>query len=159
QPAGEQALFPGRPVDLAFTDEGRTLVVKNLKDLAFIDTATGRVRQTLASPVGFSVAGLLASDKRILVTDAKDHLRVAVPREAKYDWVDPIQLDRPKVGGAAHPAGLAPSSSDAVWVASTRGNSVQLVNVTTGKVEEVIAVGVAPYAVCCPRDGLCYVSN
>ncbi len=159
RPAGAQAVFPGRPVDLALTEGGKTLVVKNLKDLVFLDTATGQVRQTLTSPVGFSVTGLLASGKRILVTDARDHLRVAVPRDGKYVWADPVRLDGPKVGGAAHPAGLALGSADAVWVASTRGNNVQLVNVATGRVEQVVAVGVAPYAVCCPRDGLCYVSN
>src|SRR5437773_2724685 len=59
QPAGAQILFPGRPVDLVLIDGGKTLVVKNLKDLVFLDVATGKVRQTLASPVGFSVVGLL----------------------------------------------------------------------------------------------------
>src|SRR5262245_66072131 len=77
QPAGRQVLFPGRPVDLALIDEGRTLVVKNIKSLVFIDTATGKVRQTLASPVGFSVVGLLALGERIYVTDVKDHIRLA----------------------------------------------------------------------------------
>src|SRR6476660_643528 len=52
EPAGKQVLFPGRPVDLALADEGRTLVVKNLKDLVFIDAATGEIRQTLAAPAG-----------------------------------------------------------------------------------------------------------
>src|SRR5262249_30188357 len=47
KPAGRQILFPGRPVDLALTDDGQTLVVKNIKDLVFIDTAAGKVKQTL----------------------------------------------------------------------------------------------------------------
>src|SRR2546421_693365 len=81
QPAGRQVLFPGRPVDLVLIDEGRTLVVKNLKDLVFLDTTTGKVKQTLPSPVGFSVIGLLAQGERIYVTDVRDHLRVAVRRE------------------------------------------------------------------------------
>lgn len=60
-PAGTQALFPGRPVDLALIDRGRTLVVKNFHNLVFIETATGRIKRTLASPVGFGVVGLLPS--------------------------------------------------------------------------------------------------
>src|SRR4051794_22046186 len=76
KPAGRQVLFPGRPVDLTLIDGGRTLVVKNLKDLVFIDTATGKVEQTLASPVGFSVVGLLAQGGRLYTTDVKDHIRV-----------------------------------------------------------------------------------
>src|SRR4051794_12900526 len=61
-PAGRQVLFPGRPVDLAMIDGGRTMVVKNLKDLVFIDVATGELKQTLASPTGFGVVGLLARE-------------------------------------------------------------------------------------------------
>src|SRR5947199_2140385 len=47
RPAGQQVTFPGRPVDLALTDDGKTLVVKNLHDLVFIDVATARITQTL----------------------------------------------------------------------------------------------------------------
>src|SRR5215213_6953534 len=49
EPAGRQVTFPGRPVDLALIDEGRTLVVKNLKDLVLVDAATAQVKQVLAS--------------------------------------------------------------------------------------------------------------
>jgi hypothetical protein len=68
-----------------------------------------------------------------------------------------VPLNKPRAGGSAHPAGLAAHSADAVWVTSTRGNNVQLVNAAGGKVEQVVGVGVAPYGVCCPRAGLCYV--
>src|SRR5262245_19406256 len=47
KPAGTQVTFPGRPVDLALADGGKTLVVLNLRDLVFIDVATARVTQTL----------------------------------------------------------------------------------------------------------------
>src|SRR5579885_2332504 len=47
RPAGKQVTFPGRPVDLALADDGRTLVVKNMSDLVFIDTTAAAVRQTL----------------------------------------------------------------------------------------------------------------
>jgi hypothetical protein len=75
RPAGQQVLFPGRPVDLALADGGKTLIVKNLKDLVVIDVTTGTIRQTLPSPVGFSVVGLLPRGERILVTDAKEPSR------------------------------------------------------------------------------------
>src|SRR3954452_17920892 len=47
QPAGKQVTFPGRPVDLLLIDDGKTLVAKNMKDLVFIDPATGAIQQTL----------------------------------------------------------------------------------------------------------------
>src|SRR5690348_5723824 len=65
KPAGTQITFAGRPVDLAFADVGRTLVVKNLRSLVFIDVAGARIKQTLTLPrrgdpkPGFGVVGLL----------------------------------------------------------------------------------------------------
>ena len=50
QPAGTQVTFPGRPVDLLAIEQGRLLVAKNMRDLVFIDPATGKVVQTLALP-------------------------------------------------------------------------------------------------------------
>src|SRR5215213_4027854 len=98
EPAGKQVMFPGRPVDLALVDEGRTLVVKNLKDLVFVDLATGDVTQTLVSPAGFSVVGLLARDDRVYATDIKDHLRIAARgKGGKYAWADPVELVAPRV--------------------------------------------------------------
>src|SRR5438552_495778 len=80
-PAGTQVTFPGRPVDLILIDDGKTLVVKNMRDLVFIDVATAKIKQTLATgakPIkeattakdakgsGFSVVGLVASGNKIL---------------------------------------------------------------------------------------------
>jgi hypothetical protein len=84
KPAGRQITFPGRPVDLAFAEDGRVLVVKNMSALEFIDLTAGKVNQTLPLPVpkegprpGFGVVGLVAEGERIYVTDAHDGLHVA----------------------------------------------------------------------------------
>jgi YVTN family beta-propeller protein len=160
QPAGRQVLLPGRPVDLVLIDEGQTLVVKNMRDLVFIETATGKIKQTLPSPIGFSVVGLLAQGERIYATDVRDHIRVAVRQAGgRYAWENPIQLGKPKVGGAAHPAGLASESARRLWVTTTRGNNVQLIDLASGRVEQTIDVGVAPYLICCPHPGRCYITN
>src|ERR1700745_1213265 len=50
QPAGTQVTFPGRPVDVLPIDDGRLLVAKNMRDLVFIDPATGKIVQTLTLP-------------------------------------------------------------------------------------------------------------
>lgn len=164
QPAGTQVEFPGRPVDLAFplVDQGKTLVVKNFKDLTFIDVTTGKVKQTLVSPVGFSVVGLVADQNRLYVTDAKDHLRIAIRgANGEYSWANPFTFPKPKAGGSAHPAGIALAADRIVWVVSTRGNCVHLVDLETSKVLQSVNVGVAPYMACYlggPKD-VCYVSN
>lgn len=168
KPAGDQVIFPGRPVDLAFADEGKTLVVKNMADLVFIDTKTGKIRQTLTLKTGkkkdekssFGVVGLVVDDHRIYVTDAQQNLRIAERNNTgEYEFKDPIKLEKPKVEGNADPAGIAKLSPEHLLVTTTRGNNVQLVNLTTRKVEQVIPVGVAPYMVTVVNSRKAYVSN
>jgi YVTN family beta-propeller protein len=188
KPAGKQVTFPGRPVDLALTEDGKTLVVKNMKDLVFIDVAAARVAQTLELegappmsafdpdalmkkpiapdgkgshyPTGFSVVGLLVRGDRVYASDSKNHVQVARRQaDGTYAWEEPVGLLPPKVGGDAYPAGIARLSGDELWVACSRGNTVQLLDLAAGQAEQAVPVGVAPYAVCCPRPDRCYVSN
>ena len=160
QPAGKQVTFPGRPVDLAVTDDGQTLVVKNMKSLVFIDVPTAAIKQTLVSPAGFSVIGLLIQGQRIYVTDAQNHLRVAHrQKDGSYQWAAPVELIKPAIGGAAHPAGVAAAGKGELWVTSTRGNNVQLIDLVTGQPQQRVQVGVAPYMACSPRPDRCYVTN
>jgi YVTN family beta-propeller protein len=191
KPAGRQIIFPGRPIDLAFADGGRTLVVLNMRDLVFIDVATAKIKQTLElipkeSPepelriadfikrpigadgkprpprlaTGFSVVGLLVQGDRIYASDSEDRVRVAQRQPGgDYRWQGPIELIRPAVGGPALPTGMAWQSVQELWVASCRGNSVQLVNRTNNQVEQIVPVGIAPYMIRCPRPDRCYVSN
>src|SRR5262245_43196094 len=166
QPAGKQVLFPGRPVDLAFADDGKTLVVKNMRSLVFVDAATGKIKQTLALPqkgkdkLGFSVVGLVVAGEKVYATDAKEHIRIAEAlQNGAYYWRPGIELAKPTVGGMPNPAGIALASPEKLWVAVTRANSVRLLNRETGQVEQEAPVGVAPYALLSPRPGRWYVSN
>jgi YVTN family beta-propeller protein len=190
RPAGKQVTFPGRPVDLALADGGKTLVVLNMRDLVFIDVATAAVRQTLEMrphelpepvltiaelmknpigpsgkprrphPVGFSVVGILAEADRVYASDSHDHVWVAHRQPGGgYRWGERLGLAGPKVGGMAMPAGLARHAGGKLWVASSRGNSVQLLDPATRRAELVVPVGVAPFQVRCPRPDRCYVSN
>src|SRR5207248_3654627 len=144
---------------LLLVDEGRTLVVKNQRDLVFIDTAAPRIIQNLPSPLGFSVVGLAAGGGRIYATDVRDHVRVASKGEdGRYLWAEPIKLGVPNVGGYAHGAGVAVRNGE-LWVAVTRGNCVQRFRRENGQLEQEIAVGVAPYGLCFPQPDRCYVSN
>ncbi|MCC6418274.1 MAG: bifunctional YncE family protein/alkaline phosphatase family protein [Gemmataceae bacterium] len=160
KPAGKQVIFPGRPVALALIDDGKTLAVQNKTGLVFIDVGAARVKQTLTSKVGLSVVGLVAAGDRICTSDAKDHVRVAVRKgKGAYAWDKTIPLKTPAVGGAAHPAGMALRTPGELWVCSTRGNNVQRIDLKKGAVAETVGVGVAPFAICFPRDDRAYVSN
>jgi hypothetical protein len=120
KPAGEQVLFPGRPVDLLVVEDGRTLVVKNMSNLVFIDVATAAIKQTLASSVGLSVVGLAAKGDKVYASDAKDQVHVAQrQQDGSYQWVQDIGLIKPNVGGAAHPSGMALRGDTELWVGET----------------------------------------
>jgi YVTN family beta-propeller protein len=164
KPAGTQVTFPGRPVDLTLAEGGKVLVVKNMRDLLFIDVATGKIRQTLALPkkekVGFSAIGLLARGRLVCASDSAGRVLLArYRRNGKYSLMPGLTLAAPKVGGPAHPAGMAAGGEHDLWVTSTRGNNVQRFDLSAASPPEVVPVGVAPYAVICPRDDRCYVSN
>src|SRR5437667_7126181 len=173
RPAGTQITFPGRPVDIALCDDGRTVVAKNMKSLVFIDVATAKVKQTLELPGdpylpfnpvaamkkpinpdgkghhypdGFSAVGLLVDGDRVFVTDSQDHLQQARrQKDGSYAWTEAVAIIPPKVGGDPFPVGIARQSAEELWVCSSRGNAVQLVNLKAGEAELSVAVGVAPY--------------
>jgi YVTN family beta-propeller protein len=165
QPAGTQVAFPGRPVDLLVTDDGRTLVVKNLRELVFIDLATGRVAETLPTPgrgrdrPGFSVVGLVERGGVIYASDAERRVRAARRgADGRYVWDAPLELPAPAVGGDPHPAGLA-VAGDALLVTATRANAVHVFDLATRKLVQTAPVGVAPYGVVAVGPDRAYVSN
>lgn len=160
KPAGKQVTFPGRPVSLLLINDGRTLIVQNKDNLLFIDVKTSKIRQTLDSPIGLSVIGLTGNSHQVYTSDVKDQVRVAKRQDdGTYKWGKPIDLIKPRVGGAAHPAGMALRMATELWVASTRGNNVQQIDLETGKVTQVVPVGVAPFMIIFPRPNRAYVSN
>jgi YVTN family beta-propeller protein len=166
QPAGTQVTFPGRPVDLLAVEGGRRLVAKNMRDLVFIDPATGTVVQTLALPAAakgragaFSAVGLVAAGDRVFATDSQDAVRVAKRNaDGRYGWDGHFVLKAPAVGGAAYPTGIALQGEAHVWVCASRGNELQLLNRDGGEVEARVPVGVAPYMPVVV-GGKVYVSN
>jgi YVTN family beta-propeller protein len=165
RPAGRHLTFPGRPVDCVLTDHGGTLVVKNLQDLVFIDTTSNQIRQTLSLPrpvkkdekLYFSVVGLAVDGDRVYASDSDRHVRVARrQKDGSCAWEAPIEIQLPEVTGSPHPAGLGFAPDGALWVTATRANKV--LRLGNGK-SEAVAVGVAPFAICCPRADRCYVTN
>ena len=81
-------------------------------------------------------------------------------KEGRYAWVEPVELKKPSIGGAAHPAGIARHADDTLWVTSTRGNTVQLVNVGDGHGGAGSRGRRGPLrGRAAPRPGRCYVTN
>ncbi len=165
-PAGRLVTFPGRPTDLALLPDGRTVAVKNLRDLILLDAETGAILQTLKLPSGgHAVSGLAVADEgAILYTSGLGGTIFVARREGSngsYRWADPITLPTPKVGGDPAPTGLALADEGKTLLAlSGRGNTLWRIDRKTRKTAgEAIAVGVAPFAVIVAKNGRAYVSN
>ncbi|CAN5217009.1 alkaline phosphatase family protein [soil metagenome] len=169
KPAGKQVTFSGRPVDVAFLEDEKVVVVKNLDRLEFVVLTTGTVRQTLKLPkpakkadgkIGFGVVGLLVDAGRIYASDGQNRIWIAERKtDGDYAFSEPLALEQPKIGGQADLAGIAKVSDGKLFVTATRGNCVQLLDVAARKVEQVIPVGVAPYMVLMHGTDRAYVSN
>jgi YVTN family beta-propeller protein len=166
-PAGKHLTFPGRPVDLALTDGGKVLVIKNMRDLVFVDLETQTLKQTLPlvfkkgeTKTGLGPIGLVVHKDKVYAGDARDQIRVASRQEdGKFQWdAQRLELNKPEAKGLAYPAGLAQVGED-LWVAASRGNTVQRLDLASGKVVEEVPVGVAPFAVVAPSPDKLYVSN
>jgi hypothetical protein len=138
-PAGQQVLFAGRPVDLCLIEEGRTLVVKNMRNLVFIETATGRIRQTLSLPAAtktlshaFSAVGLVADKDRIYASDSQAAVRVAQRNgNDQYDWDGAIEPEaRLPFGTGSNAVALSPDGAT-LYVANGTGNCIAVVTLST----------------------------
>jgi YVTN family beta-propeller protein len=166
QPFGYQAGFPGRPTDLVLLEDGRTLVVKNLRDLVFVDTTTRTIVQTLPLPAppsprpreGCSFHGILAEPGgRILVTGTHQTLFVARRENGIARWEGDVVLPGPDGKGNSVPGGIARAGAH-VLVTLSRNNALGVVDLEANKLERTIPVGVAPYAVVV-HEGRAFVSN
>src|SRR5262245_13165177 len=166
QPAGTQVTIAGRPVDLLPIEGGRLLVAKNMRNLVFIEAATGKIVQTLPLPVAtkglagaFSAVGLVTAGERVLASDSQGAVRIAKRNSAgSFAWDGHLDLKAPTVGGAAYPTGMALQGDAHVWVCSSRGNELQLLGLAKGEVEARVPVGVAPYMPVVVGEKV-YVSN
>ncbi len=161
-PAGEQLLFPGRPVGLAFSPDGSLLAIKGRQDIVLVDTASKSIKQTLKLPKdGNSFCGIVWSrdGNTIWNTATEQWLRGATRQaDGTFKFDIEIELPGPKDKNSS-PGGFALDEERGLaYVALSRNNSVGVVNLAARKVEYEIPVGVAPYTVLL-RGGKAYVSN
>lgn len=153
-PAGENIIFPGRPVDLALNADESILAVKNINNIVFIKPSTKEILQTLRLPKGGNTfTGIVwsNSDQKVWITDTRGRLRAAKKNEeGNFDWTVEILLPGPdnKDKNGAYPGGLAiDETNNLMYVTLNRNNTLAVVNLITNEVESQIPVGIAPYTV------------
>ncbi len=184
-PAGKTLTFPGRPVDLALNPEGTILAVKNIQDLVFFDVIRQSILQVLPLPAGTSntFTGIAWSNngQKVWTTDTKGYIRSAKMTDGGvFDWDDAFHLPSAKIlangilawedeilipesvrtaRNMAYPGGFVLDEQQGlIYVTLNRYNSVEIVNLRTGKSEGRIPVGIAPYDIIIEKDKA-YVTN
>ena len=180
KPVGTTVTFPGRPVDLAYNTEGTIIAVKNMNSIIFFDAIDKKIMQNLKLPDGGnSFYGIAWSgqgnDELVWVTDSRGFIHSAGKNnDGTFSWKDRYnlpKLSREDKGGldpggltvidkkGSYPGGFVIDSNEGrIYIALNRNNSVCILNIGTGKIEQEIPVGVAPYSVISKGNKL-YVSN
>ncbi|PYV41477.1 MAG: hypothetical protein DMG06_16985 [Acidobacteria bacterium] len=165
RPAGTQISFPGRPVDMALSPDGKTLAVLNSTGVVLIDLAAQRVKQTVtAEGLKSSYAGIVFSlDGKTLYCSSNTDLVhvITLDSEGNGRPSETIKAPVPAIGGEPVPSGLALSPNGRyLFIALTRNNSVAIYDLSQKMFVSQIPVEMVPYSVIPSRDGRkLYVSN
>jgi len=162
RPAGFQLLFPGRPVDLALSPDGKWLAVLNKNSLDLIRVLDRTIMQTLPLKGGGSFNGVTfsADGLKIYASQSRDRIYIA-HKDANniLSWIEPIQFQKPEIGGHPVPGGFSINSEgDMLYAPLSRSNSLAVVKLADATVTE-IPVGVSPYEVILHSTKKAYVSN
>jgi len=160
---GDSLTINGRPLDLALSSDGKTLYAKDNRGVVAVDTASWEVKQELAVDGGSSMHGILLSrdGTKLYFSDAGNGVVDGdVAKDGAVKWSRTLSMPKPKAGGNAYPCGMAETlDGKMLAVCLSRGNSLALVDLATGKVNE-IRVGISPYDVKLSLDGKhAYVTN
>lgn len=150
-PAGKTIEFPGRPVDLALSPDGKTLAVKSRRELVFINTDSETVQQTLPIKEGASFHGIAwESDGKHVWTTTSGKFLVCATRgeDGLFTWSKEITLQGPGEKGTSAPGGFfLDESRQIAYVALSRNNTIGIVNLKSGALSQEIDVGVAPFTI------------
>src|SRR3954466_3186376 len=165
-PEGEFVDLSSMPLGMALAPDGKKLVVVlsgwREQGVQVVDLATRRVTQTLPQEAAFYGAAFSADGKELYVSGGNEDLIYC------YSWRDGVAaLDKKIVlgqkkedkTGSRYPAGLAASKQgNLVYVVENVGDSLAVVDPSSGKVVQRFPTDHYPYDVEVAADGKVYVS-
>jgi len=165
-PAGTSVEFNGRPVDLAFSPDGKLLAVKDNRGVVFIDPLTMTITQELdIGDHGGSMTGIAFTPDgaKLLVTDSHSSIIVVTRTADGAAWActGKIAIPGPKAKAASYPCGIAVNAlGTRAFVAASRNNTLAIIDLSESKLISEVPVGIAPFAVCLSADErMAFVSN
>jgi YVTN family beta-propeller protein len=173
-PAGKQISLGDRPMGIALSPDGKTILVSNdgssaIESLMVIDRASGKVVQTInyPAPEALWIGLAFSPDGKHAYASAGGNNKIRVYDVAGQQLTEtaPIMLPLP-VGANGKkinlfPAGLSVSpDGKTLYVADNLGDRMSVIDLTTGTVTATIPVGHNPYTTLVSKDGkTVYVSN
>ena len=152
-PAGGTIQFGGRPVDIALTDDGKHLWVKDNTGVRLVDNLSWSVVASAASKGGASLTGLEVVGDSVYFTSAGRELH-----EFTYEGGEIITRRTIELPPNSFPCGLA-IRDDLAYVCLSRLNTVGVVDLKAGELIDQIEVGIAPYDIELVEDGRAFVTN
>jgi YVTN family beta-propeller protein len=170
-PAGRQIALGDRPLTIAASPDGRTLLVGNdgqsTESLMVIDRESATVRQTIPypAPEALFVGLVFSPDGKHVYASAGGNNKIRTYTVDGQQLVEgePIMLPTERDGKKTnlYPAGLAiATDGNTLFVANNVDDSLSLIDLTGRTVTATLPVGHNPYAVLLSDDGkTVYVSN
>ena len=162
RPWGEQALIPGRPVDLAFDSEKRLLAVLNWRGVLLMDGSTGaQLAEIKTRSTSYTGVAFRPGDRELwtgeTARNGPDSILIAELSEVGMPGKS-ARLDLP---GHPVPAGIGFSKDGkTAYVAFSRNNSLAVIDAQSRRLIREIEVGMAPFGVVVShRHNKVFVSN
>jgi YVTN family beta-propeller protein len=165
-PAGTAFAVGNMPLAITVSPEGDRLVVSlsgwREQGLEVVELSTGRILQRLPQPGAF-IGLAFSPDGRSLYASGGDEDAVF-----RYDWHDKeatpagtiaLAQKDPKKPGTRFPAGMAFSQDGKrLFVAENISDTLAVIDVATGNVEQRLPTDAYPYSVVLGHDGSVFVS-
>ena len=154
RPWGEQALIPGRPVDLAFDSRKRLLAVLNLRGVLILDGSTGiRVDEIKSPSTSYTGLAFRPGDRELWASETARNGPDDILIAELDDLGRPAKTARISLPGHPVPAGIAFSSDgDTAYVAFSRNNSLAVIDARTRQLKREVPIGIAPFGVAVAQD-------
>ncbi len=162
RPWGEQAVIPGRPVDMTFDSGKRLLAVLNWHSVLLLDGSNGsKVAEIPSRATSYTGIAFRPGDREVWASETARNGPDSILVAQLSDTGMPGEVARIPLEGHPVPAGIAFSSDGkTAYVALSRNNTLAVIDAGTRRMRREVEVGVAPFGVAVSKSGgKVYVSN
>lgn len=162
RPWGEQAVIPGRPVDLTFDSKKRLLAVLNTRSVLLFDGSAGtKLAEINSRSTSYTGLAFRPGDRELWASETARNGPDSILIQELSDVGMPAKMARIELTGHPVPAGIAfGAGGEIAYVALSRNNSVAIIDTASRRLKGEVSVGIAPFGVVVSqKHGKVFVSN